>query len=406
VAETDGEGVAPGSFVSTVGLGAGAPVGAPDALGGAPSARGSLLLAQAPRRSVEITKETAARWPATKCIVVFYAWTSNRLRIFLPCGHFVVPGATIAAFERILGVMRCAAVVVLGIFSVACSAATPAGDGADAGAADVTTTDAPTEPVECAKPPGEWEEGKDPPAYCVREVVGALTDTEGNSLAGIGVSLCGKACFAGKSDKTGAFRVRVNSRLPDGQYGFFVHARTTHGSTIVPLPKAPSELFPFGTMALPRLSQGGPMLAVEPAAAVVLKHGPITLDVPGDTMWDLSFEDYTDEAEGHRLRYAKVPPQAAPPAFAPGAALTYVLAPFEAIASKKVAVRIDESANLPPGSAVEFVTMHGVRVDFSVGAGLGQVAARGHVSADGKSIATDPGEGITTLTWLAVRAAP
>jgi len=301
-----------------------------------------------------------------------------------------------------------AAVVVLCISALACSSATPASTAAfaDAGAPDVTTADAPSGPVECAKPPGEWEEGKDPPAYCVREVVGALTDTEGNSLPGIGVSLCGKACFAGKSDKTGAFRVRVNSRLPDGQYGFFVHARTSHGSTIVPLPKAPSELQTFGTIALPPLSQGGPMLAVEPAPAVVLKHGPITLDVPGDTMWDLSFEDYTDEPEGHRLRFAKVAPQSAPPAFAPGAALTYVLGPFEAIASKKVAVRIDETGDLPPGSAVEFVTMRGVRVDFSVGAGLGQVAARGRVSADGKSIATDPGEGITTLTWLAVRAAP
>lgn len=275
----------------------------------------------------------------------------------------------------------------------------------DAGPAEAASEATPG-PVPCAKPPGEWEEGRDPKAYCVREIVGALTDTEGKGLPNIDVSLCGKACFAGRADKTGAFRVRVNSHIPDGQYGFFVHARTTHGSTIVPLPQAPQETHSFGTFALPRLSADGPMLAVEPAPAVKLTHGPVTLDVPADTMWDLSFEDYADEPEGRRLRFAKVAPAAAPPALGAGAALTYVFAPFEAIASKKVAVRIAESGGLAPGSAVEFVTMHGVRVDFSAGAGLGQTVARGHVSADGASIATDPGEGITTLTWLAVRAAP
>ena len=36
--------------------------------------------------------------------------------------------------------------------------------------------------------------------------------------------------------------------------------------------------------------------------------------------------------------------------------------------------------------------------------GLPLVAARGHVSADGARIETDPGQGIERLTWLAIRA--
>ena len=35
-------------------------------------------------------------------------------------------------------------------------------------------------------------------------------------------------------------------------------------------------------------------------------------------------------------------------------------------------------------------------------AGLGRVVARGHVSEDGKTVRTDPGQGIDRLTWLAV----
>ena len=35
--------------------------------------------------------------------------------------------------------------------------------------------------------------------------------------------------------------------------------------------------------------------------------------------------------------------------------------------------------------------------------GILAVAASGHVSADGTTIQTDPGEGISELTWLAVR---
>jgi hypothetical protein len=35
--------------------------------------------------------------------------------------------------------------------------------------------------------------------------------------------------------------------------------------------------------------------------------------------------------------------------------------------------------------------------------GLLAVQAQAHVSADGKTIQTDPGEGIVELTWLGVR---
>jgi hypothetical protein len=35
--------------------------------------------------------------------------------------------------------------------------------------------------------------------------------------------------------------------------------------------------------------------------------------------------------------------------------------------------------------------------------GILAVAASGHVSADAMTIETDPGEGISKLTWLAVR---
>ena len=93
------------------------------------------------------------------------------------------------------------------------------------------------------------------------------------------------------------------------------------------------------------------------------------------------------------------------PAFAVSALVSsvYALAPFDLVSTSKMPVQIPNRTGLAAGSAVEFVAMGDqVFLDPFTG-GLPIVAALGHVSADGLTVATDPGEGLLFLTWFGVR---
>lgn len=277
-----------------------------------------------------------------------------------------------------------------------------------------TATEPPTGPdaagaesdVPCGPPPGRWVEGRDPPAYCVKEVTGTLQDEGSNPLAGVDVSVCGAACFSGKTDASGAFRVPVNARLPDGGYAFFAHARPRHASILLPLPKGPPPSLSLGAVVeVPALSEVGAALPADDGPGSVVRVGPISLGVPAATSWELSFEDAADDVGGRTVRFAKVALDRAP-AFAAGAVLVYALAPFEAKAGKPVSLTLAETGGLPANAAVDILVMGALGFEAPNPGGLAEIAAQGHVSGDGASITTDPGQGIRVLTWIAVRARP
>lgn len=272
-------------------------------------------------------------------------------------------------------------------------AAPSASSAQDAGAGD----DAGTKP--CGPPPGGWEAGRDPPAPCVREVRGAVRVAGGGALASPDVSVCGRACFRGRGDATGAFRVPVNTHLPEGGYVLFVHGRPAHGSTFVRLPPSPPENVDLGTLVVPAFTSVGAALPADGAPATTVTAGAISLSVAADTTWDLAIEDLLDEAEGRKLRVAAGPA----PDVAGGAALVYALGPFSATPSKKVGLRVNEAGGMSAGAAVEILEMAPLGLEGENAAGRMRIAARGHVSADGKGIETDPGEGLTVLTWVAIR---
>ncbi len=81
----------------------------------------------------------------------------------------------------------------------------------------------------------------------------------------------------------------------------------------------------------------------------------------------------------------------------------WALAPFNLLASPKLAVRVANRTGMAPNAAVDFVVMGQEGLVAPLTAGRAIVAAAGHVSADGMSITTDPGEGISYVTWLGVR---
>ncbi|HRG95148.1 MAG TPA: carboxypeptidase-like regulatory domain-containing protein [Polyangiaceae bacterium] len=283
--------------------------------------------------------------------------------------------------------------LVLGL-GAGCSSST-----AQPGASDADAGDA--GPPPCQPQPGGPTAA---PAQCVREVSGTVRDLSGSPLAGADLTLCGVVCFGGSTDPSGAFRIRVNSVLPEGGYVVFAHGRPDHTGLFVRLPAGSA-----GAVALPqpvelaKLSLGA-ALPADGAPAATVREGVVTLSVQAGTEWELSFEDVVAEAAGRRLRYAKVPLDKAPP-FAKGAALVYGLAPFQAKPSKPVALTLDEAGGLPAGAPVELVVMSDDILTNDNEGGLPRVAARGRVSADGKRVETDPGEGLDVLTWVAVRPA-
>ena len=283
---------------------------------------------------------------------------------------------------------------VLAVVGPACSSpdSTPA-TATDAG--PPAEADAP-----CGPPPGQVaDEG----AYCVREVSGIVRDFDGRPLPDLTVSVCGLACFAALSRTDGTFRIPVKARLPDGGYVVSAHARPSFAGLYMRLPSAPKEQVTLSAIELPRLSEATGDLPRDGAPASTVSVGPLSFGVAADTRWELELEDLVDDVGGRHVRFASVP-EARAPAFARGAVAVYALAPFKAKPSKPVSVTVRETGGLAPGAAVDFVVMGDDIVSEKNTCGLPLRAAKGHVSADGKRIETDPGQGIDRLTWLAIYA--
>ena len=279
--------------------------------------------------------------------------------------------------------------VLLGLGLVSCSASPSATVPNDASAPDA--------PRECGPPPGGVASDD---TRCVRSVEGRLADDRGAPVRDLTVTVCGLVCFAALSDTNGAFVVPVDAFLPEGGYAVTANGRPTRGGIYTRLPtRAEGTVRLADAIVLPRFEADAPL--PEDAAGGVVRAGPLTLEIPSGTTWDLELEDLTDPVEGRKLRVAQVKTEAQRPAFAKGAAVVLALGPFKAKPSKPVAVTLTTDA-LPKGSAVDFVVMTDDGLAAKNDAGLGRVIARGHVSDDGTTVRTDPGQGIDRLTWLAV----
>ncbi len=230
-----------------------------------------------------------------------------------------------------------------------------------------------------------------------------MRDTEGKPLPELTVSVCGLACFAALSGADGSFRIPVSARLPDDGYVVSAHGRPLFGGLYARLPRGPAERVSLPPIELPRLSDASSDLPKDGAPASTVNVGALAFGIAAGTTWELELEDLVDEVGGRRLRFAEVP-EAKAPTFARGATWIYALAPFKAKSSKPMSVTLRDSLGLAPGTAVDFVIMQDDIVSPKNTGGLPLVAARGHVSADGARIETDPGQGIERLTWLAIRA--
>jgi hypothetical protein len=282
--------------------------------------------------------------------------------------------------------------VIIALFVLGC--------GTSGGAANAVP-DAAATAAPCAEPPGGINA---PTAVCIKEVRGTVTSLDGAPLANVPVSVCGLACFAATTDKGGGYTIPVNAKLPLEGYIVSAYGRPTHAGIYVRLPATPGDSVAMPPIALAPLTDEGTYLPEDGAAAATVKAGPLRLQVETGTTWELDLEDTVAAKEGRRLRYARVAMDKAP-AFAANAKEVFALAPFKAKSDKPVRITIETQA-FAPDTVVEFVSMgDDISVVDNTG-GLAKVVAKGRISADGMRAEMDPNEGLTTLTWLALRARP
>jgi hypothetical protein len=289
--------------------------------------------------------------------------------------------------------------LVLVSASTACgaSAATPAVTAnGDAGASDA--------PTSCGDPTDAQG------ATCVLEAKGVVEDLSGAPLDMLVMTFCGGQCYGTQSEPSGAYTIPIGTFLPTEDYAMHADGRPDHAVDYLRFSaNEPSVI--SATMRLPTLPPSNVSLPADGAPASSVTVGDLTLLVPDNTMFDLDIEDY-GTAVGRILRVVSVP-LASAPAYATAANVNaiYAIAPSSAKSRPngdmqslvKMGVTLKNSAGLAASAAVDLMVLGDDYMSTPPSVGVLAVAASAHVSADGQTIQTDPGEGISELTWLGVR---
>jgi hypothetical protein len=257
---------------------------------------------------------------------------------------------------------------------------------------------------------------------CVTEVNGSIVDELDAPVEGVLMTVCGPGgCEPDTSDASGNYAIEVGFALRADDFSLRPHAREL-GKMVHYVPLAADEPGPVVSMAPIRLLDvpaGGEALTAMTdnagAPAQTVSHGDLTLDVPAGVRVSLAFEDVVLGDEGKLFRARRVP-DALLGDFVDtslGVVALYAMTPFDTrfdldsdpTTAAKVRLTVANSAGLAADSAVQFLQL-GSFVVGDLEAGDYLPVASGRVSSDGTTITMDAGEGITTLTWIALRPAP
>ncbi len=295
-----------------------------------------------------------------------------------------------------------------GLFS-ACSA------GAGAAAGSSKSPDASTSPVDGGAgddadatviiPCDELADAQPDGTTCVLEAKGTVEDLSGAPLDKLVMTFCGGQCYGTQSNATGAYTIApIGAYLPTQDYAMHADGRPDHAVDYLRLTADEPSIINV-SMRLPLLPPSTVLLPPDGSPASSITVGDVTLVIADGTKFDLGHRGLRDGHVGRTLRVASVPLASAPAyATAANVAAIYALAPSSAVPSIPMGVILKNSAALPASSAVDFMVLGD---DYSslppTRRHPGRRRRLGHVSADGATIQTDPGEGISDITWLAVR---
>jgi hypothetical protein len=246
-------------------------------------------------------------------------------------------------------------------------------------------------------------------AACVLHVDGVVTDLAGAPVPHAAVSMCSRVCYGAAADIDGRFSIAVGDFLRSTDYALHVSGRPEFADVYAKVPVPANGAIAFSApLRVPQLPAAGPALPASAGPASQITSGDLTLDVPLGATFTLDVADVAMGARGRELRLARVPVDAMPD-FArgvPKVAALYALAPPGATSSAPLGVHLANAAGLPASAAVEIYVLDDDYRPLPPTAGTARLAANAHVSADGRTIDTDLGEGISSLTWLLVRLSP
>jgi hypothetical protein len=298
----------------------------------------------------------------------------------------------------------------LALASTACStAASSAGSTGDAAAAPpgsdaskAFAEDAGSEadaPAPCSAPVADRPEG----GVCVLEATGTVEDLDGTPLPDLVMAMCSPGlCYGTRADEAGIYTMPVGDFLATADYAIHADGRPDHAVDYYRLVADEPETISVD-MHIPALPPSTVSLPPDDAGASTVTVGDLTLQVAAGTSFDLDIEDY-GTAVGRILRVVQVPLASAPSyAAANNVDVIYALAPSGATPSLPMGVILRNAAALPASAGVDLLVLSDDYFSTPPAVGTLLLQATGHVSADGTTIQTDPGQGISEITWLAIR---
>ncbi len=263
--------------------------------------------------------------------------------------------------------------------------------------ADLASTDL----YGCQDPLNERPDG----GACLTSVSGHVVSEADKPLNSTLISVCGDICFYGRTVSDGTFVALIKDHVVLDHYAIEVHGRPDRASWYQPLPQLTSDTLAISVpLVSPLLPATGPAIALDDSAQTIVS-GDATLILAANTQVQLDVEDVELMPLGSQLRVLTVSPallaklpfvDAAHPPDA-----LFAFAPFEVVFSQKAQVTFANTASLPALAAVDIFSMRGYVANLPP-AGVNDRVAGAHVSADGTKIVMDAGEGVTTLTWLAL----
>jgi hypothetical protein len=290
------------------------------------------------------------------------------------------------------------ALALVGATTVACGTSSDDPAASSSGAPPVTTPEAGPKPSEapCSEPADQRPAG----SACVKTVAGRLVEDGTSAPVKLLTTVCGTGlCLLGDGDANG-FTVPVNRFVNLDAFVVHVDGRPTHANVYVRLAPASSDAIVLATpIRVPRLDQVGLALPqAPPGAALVLKAGDVALTLAPTTVVELDFADASLEAEGRKLRSGVVSSAVMSD---PKLVVLHALSPFAATLTPaaEVAITLPAAAAIADGTAVEIVALDDT-LDSPENGKL-KVVASGTVT--GGIAKSDPGTGLTRLTWVGVR---
>jgi hypothetical protein len=290
-------------------------------------------------------------------------------------------------------------VLLAGDLGLAACSSTPA-HVADTGDASAPADGGADGPAPCTEPPSKRPDG----GACVLEATGTVADLSNARLPGLPVTMCSPSiCFGSRADDAGVYTVPVGDFILTQYFAVHADGRPDHAVDYHRLDAGEPSVVHVD-MHLPTLPPSSVALPADDAGAPSsITVGDVTLQIAAGTTFELDVEDFGIPA-ARALRVAAVPVASAP-GWAAGSnvAAIYALAPSGAKPSIPMGVVLRNAPGFPASAGVDILVLSDDYYSTPPSVGDLVLQATAHVSADGTTIQTDPGQGIKEITWLAIR---